>query len=213
MRVQMNSNALEEKLVRRAEKYVLPGTVVVSVLSVSLSYMTQRGNYKDKNCYCLVPSNRVYGTEYLDYFSDDIKESFMEKNKGVSNVSVYDVQSVGNLFFDETSLKKCFSANHILDIAAGDDQNGHLIRALQQVHKKNLLYKDFGIPIQCMYLCYETTRGNEREDVRFTLAESFSSAKDGLETAIRKLNQKAPYKAMLNVQILNVTCCGVLRAV
>ena len=56
MRIQLEDAALE-KLMQRAEKYVLPGKIQVSVLEVQIRYLTRRENFKCKKCYCLVPEN------------------------------------------------------------------------------------------------------------------------------------------------------------
>lgn len=214
MRVQITDNAALEKLMQGADKYVLPGTIQVSVLEVQLSYMTRRENIKDKNCYCLVPTNRVYAGEYLDFFSDDIEKSFKDKNPWVTNIDVFSVEEAGSIFFNEKSIANSLYASNILDIAAGDDQNGQLLSCLRQdVHYKNLLYKDLSLPIQRVDFSYETMRGNKREDFRLLFADSLEKIKTSLLDRILELNKKAPYKALLNVQILNSVCSGVIRAV
>lgn len=212
MRIQLEDAALE-KLMQRAEKYVLPGKIQVSMLEVQLRYLTRRENFKCKKCYCLVPKNLRYGDEYLDFFAEDMRDCFKRKNPWVSGIEIYDIACVGNIYYDESSIKKSISHSNIIDIAAGDDANGNLLDVIKKTHYKNLLYKDFSLPVQRIDFAYDTVRGNRKSDFRLLFTDFFERAKETLMGKILELNRKAPYKALLNVQILDSVCSGVIRAV
>lgn len=212
MRIQLEDAALE-KLMQKAEKYVLPGKFQVSVLEVHINYLTRRENFKCKKCYCLVPKNLRYGDEYLDFFAEDIRDCFKRKNPWVSNIEIYDIACIGNIYYDESSIKKSISYSNIIDIAAGDDADGYLLDAIKKTHYKNLLYKDFSLSIQRVDFAYDTVRGNRKSDFRLLFADSFERAKGTLIEKILEMNEKTPYKALLNVQILDSVCSGVIRAV
>lgn len=190
-------------------KKIIPSSVTIPVYEAEITYFTQYGNYKSKIIY-LIGGWESYDEEYVDFFTDDLVDRIKQAGKsGWTDIEPGYINKIGNLVFDG-SAEALTSIDKRLLYYCSDDCNGKLVEKLRRTHPMNIFTDAINIPLYEITYQYETVRGQQCVNTKYVLHRDgmiddvFARWKDFF-------NNKYPFKAVLNAEILDTARIGTCR--
>lgn len=195
-------NKLDFELYNDIQKRFIESTQIFNVYEVIYTYKTMRGNKKTNRKFVISKEESEVWNIFCDYICEynsknpKKAERFIELDF-IKSIGIYKANAfeLGVINPKQIELNDC-SSNDLLDVWDEED--------FYTDFKRKLIKPKIDLKLYEIIYSYETRRKNKKQSKKYAIAKDFLEVIDVFLEDIISFNEKKDYRAISNVQILDI---------